>query len=162
MFFLRKTASITSMALTIAWSSFGMEEARDKAMEKANNLLALVRDNTNYVATNKKLAAGPDGNYLVNANLSEIDLTGVDFTGANLQGARLHSAILKNANLTDANLSKAILYLSSLEGAVFTNADVSGADLRFLESRAIDLQFLATQGAKWDPQHPPLVGDWGL
>jgi hypothetical protein len=62
---------------------------------------------------------------LVQANLSEANLTGTNLIKAALQYASLSGANLQNANLSGANLQNA-----NLKGANLQNANLSGANLQ--------------------------------
>jgi hypothetical protein len=63
------------------------------------------------------------------ADLNGADLSGADFIGANLIGANLNGANLSGANLKYANLSGADLRYTNLSGADLKYANLSGVHL---------------------------------
>lgn len=71
---------------------------------------------------------------MVNANLSQANMSGavammVDFTDAILKGANLAKANLKNATLEGADLEGADLSRADLRGAILRNANLYGATM---------------------------------
>ncbi len=64
------------------------------------------------------------GEYLIHADLQDVDLTQATLSFANLSGADLRRANLRRANLRGANLTEA-----DLTGADLSGADLSGATL---------------------------------
>ena len=68
--------------------------------------------------------ANLSGQWLVNEDLHNADLTYANLSGADLRGANLYSA-----NLSSANLSGAYLFGANLSGAYLLGANLSGADL---------------------------------
>lgn len=67
-------------------------------------------------------------------NLNDADLSGADFSGANLSGADFI-----NANLSGANLSGTNLRYANLSGANLRYTNLSGADLRYANLSGADL-----------------------
>lgn len=65
-----------------------------------------------------------------NASLISVIAPDANFTGANFTNARLDHINLQNAVLSGSNFAKARFGDAALEGADFSNADLSGADLR--------------------------------
>lgn len=66
---------------------------------------------------------------LSGADFLDADLTGANFTGANLDSSTFDGADLTNANFTGANLEYSdYKYARSLEGAIFTDANLLNTD----------------------------------
>lgn len=100
---------------------------------------------------------------LEGAELWEFNLAGVNLVYANLNHANLNGAILDGADLTDANLSGAMLHNTSLkgasiitthsnlfifEGALFQNADLTGAKfLGIFNDKMTDSEHIHLQAA---------------
>lgn len=76
---------------------------------------------------------------LSGADLSSADLSGAFLSGANLSGAKLSGADLISANLNGANLNRAELRYANLSGADFRYANLSGADFRYANLSGADL-----------------------
>jgi hypothetical protein len=86
--------------------------------------------------------ANLSGANLNGANLSRADLSGADLDGAqlrytNLSGADLRYTNLSRADLRYANLSEADLNCALLTDANFSDANLSGALLFFINSREV-------------------------
>jgi uncharacterized protein YjbI with pentapeptide repeats len=76
---------------------------------------------------------------LSSTDLSSTNLSGVDLSGANLSSANLSGADLISTNLKGANLSGADLRYANLSGADLRYANLSGADLRYANLSGADL-----------------------
>jgi len=68
------------------------------------------------------------------------DLNGADLSGADLNGADLKYANLVSANLNGCNLSGADLKYANLSGADLKYANLSGADLRYTNLSGVHLK----------------------
>lgn len=73
------------------------------------------------------------------ADFCGADLCGADLSGANLSGANLNGANLNGANLNGADLSGAGLRYANLSGADLRYANLSGTDLRYANLSGADL-----------------------
>ena len=89
---------------------------------------------------------GP-GAELSGAFLVEVDLSGIDLTGANLSGAALGGANLTGANLTGANLTGAALPGVNLTGANLTGANLTGATAHGVYLNGANLSGATLDGA---------------
>lgn len=78
------------------------------------------------------------------ADLSGADLIGTNLSGADLTGADLTSARLTGANLSGANLTKAKLGLARLADANLSRANLTNARLAW-----VDLRSARLDGAIW-------------
>jgi uncharacterized protein YjbI with pentapeptide repeats len=76
--------------------------------------------------------------WLVNANLSGLDLSNANLEGADLTNADLSFARLGNANLCNAKLEKANFYGGALNFVNFTNANLQSCNLSNVNIRAAD------------------------
>jgi uncharacterized protein YjbI with pentapeptide repeats len=92
-----------------------------------------------------------------NANLEQVNLSGANLATMDLSQARLYGADLSYASLVNANLAQAklsptqgskpvSLAFSSLQGAVFTEATLAGADLT---NAAVALPIESLSGQNW-------------
>lgn len=72
-------------------------------------------------------------------DLSSVDLNGANLSGANLSGANLNGANLISANLGGSDLSGAELRYANLSGANLRYTNLSGADLRYANLSGADL-----------------------
>ena len=81
-------------------------------------------------------------------NLVNADLTNSDLSGANLTGANLNGADLFNANLTGARLDEADLRNANFADAVLTSASAINADFAGANINGSELSGAALTGAK--------------
>jgi hypothetical protein len=84
------------------------------------------------------------GAILHNAKLDGAILSGISLKGANIRNVSLSNAYLmecdfSNAIIVGISLMNAILYLSKLEGATFTNANLNKANLGQANLKGADL-----------------------
>lgn len=96
-------------------------------------------------------------------DLSEANLDTVDFSATNLAGANFTSAVLvdcifagadlRDSNFAGATLVDANLDEASVEGAVFTGADLSGVALR--DTR--DVAYAKFEGAVLSPVQKAII-----
>jgi len=84
---------------------------------------------------------------LVEAHLSYKDLSGATLEGQNLTRAHLHDADLKDADFTGARLVCASVDEACLQGAVLTDADLTGTDLQKSDLTGADLSRARLRGA---------------
>jgi hypothetical protein len=73
-------------------------------------------------------------------NLSGVALNGIDLSNLDLRGANLQGANLQGANLSGANLRGAKLREVDLAGAIYTEADLTGAKVMRGDNRSSQLQ----------------------
>jgi uncharacterized protein YjbI with pentapeptide repeats len=76
---------------------------------------------------------------LKGADLGGADLNGANLSGADLSAANLNGANLISVNLSGANLSRADLRYANLSGADLRYANLSQADLRYADLSQADL-----------------------
>jgi len=90
---------------------------------------------------------------LTNANLTKADLTGANLTGANLSGANLNHAELEYADLTVADFTGADLTGANLSNTKMGNTNFSNANLSEASFSWVDLRGVNLTGAKLTKVH---------
>ena len=81
-------------------------------------------------------------------NLNGIDLRDIDLTNSNLKGAVFEKSDFTNVNFTNVNLVNTTLNNSSFYDSILDNADLTGANLRDIQSSNISGQPILPQDYK--------------